>query len=425
MTLLLASFLLATQAATAQAQSDPVLESRKHYRAAVEAYQAGDRSAYLEHARQAQALRPDHGGVTWALASASALAGDTAGAFRALRRFAALGYWGDLAADSDFVSLRGSQAYSALARRLAANQAPVTASRVAFELPDRELLTEGLAYDSAAGEFLVGSVRKGRIFRIGRDGRVSPFAVVEGGHWAPLGLRVDGGRGALWVATMALPQTAGYQPADSNRSAILQYDLRSGRLRRRYEPGAGEPHAIGDLILTRNGDVFASDSRAPILYRIGAGTDSLEAFIRTPLLLSGQGLALTPDERTLYLADYSRGLLRVDLATRGVTLVKTADSVLALGVDGLYYHGGHLIGIQNGVEPHRVVRFALAPSGDRIVGVEVLERAHSRYQEPTLGVLVNGELFYIANSQWERFGADGRIPDPAVLERPVVLRLPL
>jgi len=213
--------------------------------------------------------------------------------------------------------------------------------------------------------------------------------------------------------------------ADSNRSVILQYDLRSGRLRRRYQPGVGEPHAIGDLILTRSGDVVATDSRAPVIYRIGAGTDSMEVFIRSPLLLSGQGLALTPDERTLYLADYSRGLLRVDLATRGVTLMTTADSVLALGVDGLYYHRGHLIGIQNGVEPHRVARFTLAPSGDGVVGVEVLERAHPSYQEPTLGVLVNGDLFYIANSQWERFGADGRIPVPEVLERPVVLRLPL
>ena len=423
MTFLL-SFLAAAQAATVQPQSDPILESRKHYRAAVEAYEAGDRPAYLEHARQAQALRPEHGGVTWALASASALAGDTAGAFRALRHFAALGYWADLAADSDFVSLRGTGEYAALARRLAANQAPVTASRVAFELPDRELLTEGIAYDSAAGEFLVGSVRKGRIFRVSRDGRVSPFTLVEGGHWAPLGLRVDR-RGALWVAAMALPQTAGYQPADSNRSAILRYDLRSGRLRQRYDAGRDEPHAIGDLILTRDGDVYATDSRAPVVYRIAAGSDSLEPFIRSPLLLSGQGLALTPDERTLYVADYSRGLLRVDLATRGVTLMKAADSVLALGVDGLYYHRGHLIGIQNGVEPHRVARFSLAPSGDRVLAAQVLERAHPRYQEPTLGVLVNGDLYYIANSQWERFGADGRIPEPAVLERPVVLRLPL
>jgi len=40
-------------------------------------------------------------------------------------------------------------------------------------------------------------------------------------------------------------------------------------------------------------------------------------------------------------------------------------------------------------------------------------------------VLVEDELFYVANSQWERFGEDGRIARPNSLRPPVVLRLPL
>ena len=55
----------------------------------------------------------------------------------------------------------------------------------------------------------------------------------------------------------------------------------------------------------------------------------------------------------------------------------------------------------------------------------MLERAHPRYDEPTLGVVVAGELYYIANSQWERFGQDGTVADSTALQRPVVLRLPL
>src|SRR5262245_44197242 len=234
MTLIIAVFLIAALPAVAPAQSDPVLESRQHFRAAVEAYEAGDRTAYLTHAREAQVLRPAHGGVTWALASALALTGDSAGAFQALRHFAALGYSGDLAADSDFASLRGSEAYAELTRRLEANGTPVVVSRVAFELSEPDLLTEGIAHDSAKGTFFVGSVRKGKILKVAGDGRTSAFATVEGGRWAPLGLRVDQPRGALWVAAAALPQTAAYQEADSGRSAILRYDLRSGRLARRY-----------------------------------------------------------------------------------------------------------------------------------------------------------------------------------------------
>jgi hypothetical protein len=413
-------------AAVAAAQSDPVIESRTQYRAAVQAYQARDLQAFLEHARKAQALRPAHGGVTYALASALALTGDTAGALATLRHFAGLGYSADLAADSDFVRLHGNGAYVELTRRLARNGEPVVFSRVAFELPEPDLLTEGIAHEARDDVFYVGSVHQSKIFRVTRGGTISQLASELPRRWAPLGLRVDRRRGALWVAAAALPQTAGYNPSDSGRSAILRYDLHSGRLSARYDaPTDGVPHVIGDLIVTRGGDVYATDSRAPVLYRVPDRGDSLERFVASPLFLSAQGLALAPDERSLYVADYARGILRVDLGGRSVSPVEAADSVLALGIDGLYFHRGSLVAIQNGVTPHRVARLTLSPAGDRVLRAEVLERAHPRYDEPTLGVLVDGELYYIANAQWERFGEDGRIAKPEALKTPVVLRLAL
>jgi sugar lactone lactonase YvrE len=412
--------------ASAAAQSDPVVESRSHYRAAMQAYQARDFAGFLEHAQEAYSLRPAHGGVAYALASAYALTGDTARALATLRGFAALGYSADLAADSDLAALRGNQAYDELARRLERNGDPVVAGRMAFEIPERDLLTEGIGHDPQEDVFFVGSVHRSKVFRVTRQGAASEFVSELPGRWAPLGLRVDQKGRALWVSAAALPQTAGYNPADSGRSAIFRYDLRSGRLSARYDAaGDGSPHLIGDLVVTRGGDVYATDSRAPVLYRVRARGDSLERFLESPLLLSGQGLALTADERSLYVTDYARGILRVDLRARSVSQVEAADSVLALGIDGLYFHRGSLIGIQNGVTPHRVARFTLGPSGDRVIRAEVLERAHPRYDEPTLGVLVDGELYYIANAQWERFGEDGRIANPDSLKRPTVLRLRL
>src|SRR6185369_6980742 len=105
-------------------------------------------------------------------------------------------------------------------------------------------------------------------------------------------------------------------------------------------PSDGAPHALGDVVLTRAGDVYASDSRAPAIYRIRAGADTLEQFLASPLLLSAQGMALDREERTMYVADYARGILRVDLASREVRLVPAADTVLTLGIDGLYGVGG-------------------------------------------------------------------------------------
>jgi hypothetical protein len=422
----LALTLLAATATRAVAQDDSVLASRAAYQQAVHAYESHDVPGFLRFASEAHRLRPTHGATVYALACAYALAGDTAGALDALRRFAALGYSADVAADSDLVTLRGMPAFDSVRAALGRNAAPLVRGRPAFTLPERDLLTEGIAYDPRGRSFFVGSVHRQKILRVDRRGRVSEF-VPPGPAlpWAPLGMRVDSTRHVLWVAAAAVRQSAGFDPADSLRSGLFRFDLSTGALTGRFPvPEDGAPHALGDLTVTRAGDVYASDSRAPAIYRVRAGADSIERFVTSPLFLSAQGLALDAGEGALYVADYARGILRVDLASREVRLLDTGAGVAALGIDGLYPVAGGLVGIQNGVAPARVVRLRLGARG-RIVGLEVLERARPDYAEPTLGVIVGRELFYVANSQWERFGEDGGIAGAGGLRPPLVVRLRL
>ncbi|HUR93210.1 MAG TPA: hypothetical protein VMY76_01410 [Gemmatimonadales bacterium] len=409
------------------AQQDPVVASRAAYQQAVQAYTAHDIPSFLRYAIEAERLRPAHGGVVYTLASAYTLAGDSSAALRTLRRYAQLGYTADLAADSDFVSLRTSPAYDELRGALAQNAAPLARGRPAFTLPARDLLTEGIAHDPSSGAFFVSSVHQRKIVRVDRRGRVSAFSsLVDAGLPAPFGLRVDPSRGALWATFAAVPQMVGYDSAGAAPSGLVRFELSTGAITGRFlVPTDGKPHALGDLTVSRTGDVYATDSRGPVVYRLRAGTDSLERFVESPLLLSAQGLALDADERSLYVADYSRGLLRVDVATRQVRLVDVDDGILTLGIDGLYMADRDLVAIQNGVTPHRVVRLSLDARGDRVVRAEVLERARPDYAEPTLGVVVGRELFYIANSQWERFRDDGGVDAPERLQAPLVLRLPL
>jgi hypothetical protein len=96
-----------------------------------------------------------------------------------------------------------------------------------------------------------------------------------------------------------------------------------------------------------------------------------------------------------------------------------------LGIDGLYLVDGSLVGIQNGIEPHRVVRLRLDATANRVERAEILERARPDYAEPTLGVVVGRDLYYVAASQWEKFRDDGTIEAPESLRPPLVLRLRL
>ena len=424
---LLVLALLASLPARASGQSDPVVASRAAYQEAVQAYEAHDFQGFLRHAKEAERLRPAHGGVVYGLACAYALTGDTAAALATLQHFAALGHTADLDADADLTSVRSLPGFDSLRLAMRRNAAPMVHSTPAFTLAERDLLTEGIAFDPKTRSFLVDSVHRGKILRVDVHGRTTEF-VPPGlkGFWAPLGMRVDPAHGVLWVAGAALPQTVGYDTADSGRSGLFRFDLASGALTGRFPlPADGQPHTLGDVAIARSGDVYSTDSRGPRVYRVRAGSDSVEEFVSSPLLLSAQGLALDAEERTLYVADYSRGILRIDLATRAVRLLETADDVLALGIDGLSLVEGSHVGIQNGVVPHRVVRLHLDASGNRVERAEVLERARPDYAEPTLGVVVGRDLFYVAASQWERFHADGTIDAPDTLRPPLVLRLRL
>ena len=79
-----------------------------------------------------------------------------------------------------------------------------------------------------------------------------------------------------------------------------------------------------------------------------------------------------------------------------------------LGVDGLYWHRGSLVGVQNGVIPARVVRFCLDSSGRSVRRLEMLDRNPAVADEPTLGAVIGDSLFYVATSQWEKYDDSGK-----------------
>ncbi len=195
---------------------------------------------------------------------------------------------------------------------------------------------------------------------------------------------------------------AGYLAADSERSGIYAFDLASGRLKSRYLlPVSSQGHLLGDLVVASNGDVYATDSQDPVIWRVLKGSDQVQEFLRHPLFRSLQGPALQPSGRTLYVADYSHGVVAVDLNTREVRALATPPRTTALGIDGLVWYDGGLIGVQNGASPARVVRLALDPGGRRITAIDPLDR-HPMATEPTIGTVWGKSFFYVANSQWGR-----------------------
>jgi sugar lactone lactonase YvrE len=315
-----------------------------------------------------------------------------------------------VADDSSFRELAGAPAYEAAVKRLKTATAPVARSHVRLTLADTMMHPEGVAFDSRTGRWFVSSVRQRRVIVVERDGTAHDFVrPATDGIGGVFGMAVDEARRTLWVATTSLPRMQDFAVTDSGRVGVYGYDIDTGRLRRHaWAPrDSSVSHTFGDVAVAPNGDVYASDSQAPWIVRLAAGSDSLARFATHPLLRSPHCMAVTPDGATMYVADYSHGLMRVDLRSRLVTPLRAPRNVTLLGVDGLYLHRGALIGVQNGVAPSRIARFCLHADGGGVRRLETVDRNPALADEPTLGVVVGDSLFYVATSQWDKFDDAG------------------
>ncbi|MDC0720422.1 SMP-30/gluconolactonase/LRE family protein [Nannocystis bainbridge] len=326
----------------------------------------------------------------------------------------------------DFPGLVGP----ALERLAAAARArlPASPSVRAFTLADRALIPEGIAHDPGAGTFFVGSIHKRKIVAVERGGAARDLAVADAtnGLYSPLGMKFDRRRGSLWVASAGLPEMQGFVEAEHRgRAALHELDPSTGRSRARYPRESPGRHLLNDLVIAADGALYLTDSEAGEVLRLRPGPGAqFEVVAPAGEFAYPNGIALSDDGGVLFVADFVRGLTAIPLATRRLHTLPHPRGVATHGFDGLDFHRGALVGIDNSAGGGRIVQLTLAAGLDRIVAARVLEAGHPDFHIPTTGVLDGDSLVYIANSQLRSF-AGGQIFPHERLSPVQVLRLPL
>jgi len=410
----------------AVANDDSAKTARYYRQQAAAAYKAKDYAAAIENFKKAAELIPDHPTLHYNLACVYALAGKKQQALASLAKIAEMGVIMPIEKDGDLDSIKGTPEFKLILKRLEASKLPVVRSTTAFTIHEKGLITEGLAYDPVEETFFVSSVHKRRILKISKKREVETFASEQDGLFSALGMSVDAKRRHLWVTSAAFPQMVNFKKDEQGLSAVFKFDLRSNKLLKKYVlSNETKKHALGDLVIQSNGDVFTTDSLSPAVYVIRAQKDEIELFLEDPGFGSPQGLAFSLGEQHLFMADYSTGLFDIDVKTKKVTHLAPLAGATMLGIDGLYFHKGGLIAVQNGVNPQRVLRISLSKDLVRAERLEVLEANNPVFLEPTLGVLVRGTFYFIANSQWPLVDENGKLAAEERLRDPVVLKINL
>jgi len=403
------------------------------FQLASRAYAAGDHREVRRVLRAATAFAPNEGNVLLHLARAEALTGGTTAAIEALERLAPQGAVRDFAADSAFRPLQGDPRFRDVVRRLGENSAPLVRSDTAFTLPDPDFIPEGIAHDAADGALYVGSLHRGEIVRVDREGRVTSFArMPEAGSRRAevLGLRVDPRARRLWAATLVLDSAAPrFRRGVGGWAELHAYDLATGSLVARHAPAdSSTPHLLNDIAVTPAGDVYVTDSEGDALWRRRAGSDSLERVHGGALGFTyPNGVAVGPGARRLYVA-HMEGVSAVELTgprAGRVSELAAPAGVPTGGIDGLYACGDALLAVQGMVGYDQVSWFELTADGRGVRSMRALERAHPAHDAATTGAPAGDAFYYIASSQLPRLSPDGVLA-PAASPRPsVVLRLPL
>jgi sugar lactone lactonase YvrE len=316
--------------------------------------------------------------------------------------------------DKAFAPLRSDREFQNLVERVHQNAPPVHRARVAFAIGQTDLFPEGLAVDPSTRFFYMGSEYHNQIVRISQAGVVTDF-VKEGVYdLMPVGgVHVDPADHSVWCAT---------DPGNKNRSEIAHFDAQ-GKLIERYQTTTAGPHTLNDLILRGGGEIYVTDSDGNHVFRFDRKSRHFEELNLGRPVFGPNGITVSDDGDVLYLAD-DLGVVRMDLRTKQAQDVKPAAHDTMAGVDGLYWYEGGLVGIEYGTAAYRVMRWNLTQDGREVKSSEVLERGTDMVRNPTTGAILDGKLYFMANTGIENL-ENGKISDPARLEPLRIVVLPL
>ncbi|MGB2622665.1 MAG: hypothetical protein WBL56_00240 [Candidatus Acidiferrum sp.] len=357
---------------------------------------------------------PDRGAALYFLAVAKEHLRETLEALELLKKCVALQEGIDPSGDPAFLELNDTKDFTALVDTVHREFPETFQAREAFRTTAKDLVAEGLAYDAQRNVFYLSSLNRRKIVEIDRDGNVSDFVPEGRFNLLPvMGIRVDPNDDTVWADSFSY----------RGQAELLHFDG-AGKVLGRFKPAGSAKHGFNDLVIRKNGEVITTDSLANSVYRFDPMSHAFKALPVYRLLFYPTGLALSGDERDLYVAD-SLGVVRINLPSGKSSDVDPGPRNTLGGIDGLYWYKGSLVAIQNGIGSPRVATFLLSEDGLRVTRATVLENRSRLCVLPTTGAIRESNFFFIANSQMDNMN-DDKVMDVTRMEaiRLGVLRLP-
>jgi hypothetical protein len=355
------------------------------YDQALDARKARDAQRFVQLTGQLVEYAPTSPPLRFLHAEAFAMSGHTAQALAELQWLADHGYHYAFWERDSFASLPNGAPTAALRAAMTRNGTPVGRLARIVRLDRDDLDPEGI--DALGQGWIIGSMANGSLYRVSATGTTTLLWREPATGRRIFGVRHDPQRNLVWACSNG-PDDRNAQPQ------LLRIEVQPLAVARYSVP---DPRALcNDIAMLPDGAVAISDSQRGAVWQLSK-EGQWRTLVAPGALGYPNGLTYLPEAQRLVVADL-RGLWTVDLAEPRLVAIAEQGTFIG-GVDGLYGIGGELLAIQNGLQPHRVLRIALSADARQVKHVTVVESNVPELAAMTTAAVAGREITVLAGSQ--------------------------
>ncbi len=283
-------------------------------------------------------------------------------------------------------------------------------------------IPEGIAYYKAKDQLLISSIHQDKVITYDLTTGESRDLFESGqfGFMHGLGMEV---KGDLLFA-LSSKSIEGH-----GSSQLLVYDLEEDRMVKTYQLKDTISHFMNDLAISDQLEVYITDTMREVVYKLEYPDGEFQTFLIDESIALPNGIAISKDNRRLYVDSWTESIRIIDLGSREILNVHDGFDNHKIAVDGLKYHKGSLYGISNGDRDktlHSFVKIELNETGDRVVRLLPLITGHPAMDIPTTFCIEGDHAFILANSQMDQLDQENNtIAEPDNLRNTMIIKLEL
>nr|WP_298999709.1 hypothetical protein [uncultured Allomuricauda sp.] len=370
------------------------------YKESMEAHKNKDYTKFVALNKEALKLHPSQPTFLYNLAAGYSLVDSLENAYQTLKRLLSWNNKIDYQKDADFNNFLISNRYTRSLDSLVNYYGQVKEVGKDYALfKDKRHLEDLVLLDSL---LFVTDVYHGELLRY--NTKKNEVAIVKAFDLPVLALASKPNSNSVWVSTAKILQSK-KKGLPSSAPEIIEIDTFKGKIKSRIP--LDDDFVGGSMVFDRDDNLYISNSTKPEIIIIDTKTNTIRQKLPVDDGFNLQGITIDLDRNILYVADYIKGVAKVDITKDYQITWLQSDNFLFKGIDGLaHVKGNQLLAIQNNSNPKRVIQ--LEVDGSAIETVTLLDNNLNTTSEPTNGKYYEKLGFlYLANSSWPHYDKNG------------------